>query len=110
MVNETYLWLVEQKTGRTRQHFFSVASRIIRHVLVDARPRGAGQREHDRAQFEEALNLALPSDVDIVAVRRRAVDVHDGRQGESVARYQQRSPRKLLSEDEARRHSRYQRS
>lgn len=47
VVHEAYLLLVDQanSTWRDRAHFFAVASRVMRHILVDyARERGAQKR------------------------------------------------------------------
>jgi len=47
LVHEAYLQLVDQATAtwRDRAHFFAVAARVIRHVLIDyARARGAKKR------------------------------------------------------------------
>jgi RNA polymerase sigma factor (TIGR02999 family) len=46
LVNEAYLRLVDQKTARweNRNHFFAVAARVMRHILVDH------ARQHSRAK------------------------------------------------------------
>lgn len=47
VVHEAYLLLVDQENAswRDRAHFFAVASRVMRHILVDyARERGAEKR------------------------------------------------------------------
>ncbi|NNK48783.1 MAG: hypothetical protein HKP01_07915 [Gemmatimonadetes bacterium] len=47
IVNEAYIKLVDQSTAtwRDRAHFFAVAARVIRHLLVDyARERKAAKR------------------------------------------------------------------
>jgi RNA polymerase sigma factor (TIGR02999 family) len=47
VVHEAYLLLVDQENSswRDRAHFFAVASRVMRHILVDyARERGAQKR------------------------------------------------------------------
>ena len=47
VVHEAYLLLVDQESAswRDRAHFFAVASRVMRHILVDyARQRGAQKR------------------------------------------------------------------
>ena len=53
LVHEAYVQLVDQATATwaDRVHFFAVAARIIRHVLIDhARRRGAAKRGGDRAR------------------------------------------------------------
>ncbi|MBI3682233.1 MAG: sigma-70 family RNA polymerase sigma factor [Acidobacteria bacterium] len=73
LVNEAFLRLV--KTADTewqgRAHFFAVASRIIRHILVDhARERGAAKRggEIELASLEEALEAPAPPNLDVIAL------------------------------------------
>jgi RNA polymerase sigma factor (TIGR02999 family) len=60
LVNEAYLRLVDQRRAdwRDRKHFFAVAARMMRRVLVDyARRRGARKREGARnlVPLEDAL-------------------------------------------------------
>jgi len=60
LVNEAYLRLVDmrQVSWRDRAHFFALASRVIRHVLVDAaRSRRSLKRGADAPP--EALNAEL---------------------------------------------------
>jgi RNA polymerase sigma factor (TIGR02999 family) len=59
LVNEVYLRLAELHAmdWRDRAHFFAMASRLMRRVLVDAaRARDAGKRGHNlvRVTFDEA--------------------------------------------------------
>lgn len=61
VVHEAYLQLVNQATAtwRDRAHFFAVASRVIRHVLIDyARARKAAKRGGD------AIRIPLRDDID----------------------------------------------
>lgn len=61
VVHEAYVQLVDQATAtwRDRAHFFAVASRVIRHVLVDyARGRAALKRGGD------VVRLPLRDDLD----------------------------------------------
>ncbi len=61
LVHEAYLRLVDQATAtwQDRAHFFAVAARVIRHVLVDyARAKGAQKRGGD------ALRIPLREDLD----------------------------------------------
>jgi RNA polymerase sigma factor (TIGR02999 family) len=61
VVHEAYLQLVDQATAtwQDRAHFFAVAARVIRHILVDhARARGAQKRGGD------ALRIPLREDLD----------------------------------------------
>ena len=71
LVNEAYLRLVDQHDVRwqNRAHFFGIAARIMRHILVDhARKRQAAKRGggETRVSFDEALGATR--DVDLVAL------------------------------------------
>jgi RNA polymerase sigma factor (TIGR02999 family) len=73
LVNEAYLRLIDasQVEWRDRVHFYSVAARLMRRVLVDhARRRGYRRRGGDltRATFGEALTVAYEQDLDILAL------------------------------------------
>lgn len=73
LVNEAYLRLIGQKRGRweSRKHFFGIAARLMRHVLVDyarkynAEKRGAGCVTVTLEHYDE---VADTPDVDILAV------------------------------------------
>ena len=61
VVHEAYIRLVNQATAtwRDRAHFFAVAARVIRHVLIDyARMRGQKKRGGDQ------VLVALRDDID----------------------------------------------
>jgi RNA polymerase sigma factor (TIGR02999 family) len=63
LIHETYLRLIdhEQETWQNRAHFFSVASQIMREILVDhARRYGSAKRGGGRAKvsFNEAISFA----------------------------------------------------
>lgn len=72
LVHEAYLRIAEQGpfdlAGRTR--FLATASHVMRQVLVDhARARRAAKRDGGvRVELEEALQLAAPEGVDVLAV------------------------------------------
>lgn len=73
VVHEAYLKLVEGDTAtwQDRAHFFAVASRVIRHVLIDyARRRAALKRGGDRLLVPLRENLAgqQPRTVDLLAM------------------------------------------
>jgi RNA polymerase sigma factor (TIGR02999 family) len=73
LVNEVYLRLQDARRidWLDRSHFFAVASRIMRRVLVDAaRSRRADKRGGGaaRAMFEEALNRAGDRGIDLTAL------------------------------------------
>ena len=61
LIHEAYLKLVhhDQKEWHSRAHFFSVASRIMREILVDnARKHRAAKRSGEPVTFEEAVSFA----------------------------------------------------
>jgi len=73
LVNEAYLRLVDmrQVSWRDRAHFFALASRVIRHVLVDAaRSRRSLKRGADAAPeaFDENLPVSESPPADIIAL------------------------------------------
>lgn len=73
LVNEAYLRLVEASRvdWQDRAHFFALASRVMRRILVDhARTRGAQKRPDPaaRVSFDEALLVAAEPSVNFVAL------------------------------------------
>ena len=74
LIHETYLRLVDQREVRwqNRAHFFAVAARLMRRILVDhARRRRRAKRggPDARLPLEEALVIAAEkSDVDLLAL------------------------------------------
>ncbi len=73
LVNEAYLRLVNQRSARwnDRLHFFSIASRIIRRILIDhARERNAIKRGGAQRRVSlESSDIAAPeSGVDLLAL------------------------------------------
>ena len=73
VVHEAYLKLVNQATAtwRDRAHFFAVASRVIRHVLVDyARVRKAAKRGGDaiRIPLRDEVDGKAPDLVELIAL------------------------------------------
>jgi RNA polymerase sigma factor (TIGR02999 family) len=72
VVHEAFLRLVQANVElEDRQHFFALASRLMRRVLVDHAKsrsrvkRDAGVREHSEVALGE---ISLPIDVDVVAL------------------------------------------
>lgn len=60
LVHEAYLRLVDQKNPnwQSRSHFFGVAARLMRQILVDhARKRHAGKRAGHKVSLEEAVSF-----------------------------------------------------
>jgi RNA polymerase sigma factor (TIGR02999 family) len=77
LVHEVYLRLCRQQDPHWegRAHFFAVAAKMIRRILVDhARRKLAGKRggrphtEQLADQLDEALTLPVPSNVDLLAL------------------------------------------
>lgn len=91
VVHEAYLQLVNQATAtwEDRAHFFAVASRIIRHVLIDyARRRGAAKRGGGRLQvpLREDMEGQKPRTVDLIALDEALSELaaHDERMARVV--------------------------
>src|ERR1700723_1329178 len=60
LVHEAYLRLVDQKNPNWegRSHFFGVAARLMRQILVDhARRRQAGKRAARKVSLEDAVSF-----------------------------------------------------
>lgn len=73
LVNETYLRLVrsQQIVWHNRAQFFSIASQVMRHVLVDhARSHGAAKRGHgaQRSSLDDAVGLAAERNINFLAL------------------------------------------
>src|SRR5271163_3574459 len=71
LVHEAYLRLVDQKSPdwEGRSHFFGVAARLMRQILVDhARKRQAGKRAALKVSLEEAVSFQPERSRDLVAL------------------------------------------
>lgn len=73
LLHEAYVRLIDQRSTdwRSRLHFFALASRIIRRILIDhARARDADKRGGDRTMLRiDDRDIQAPSrDVDLVAL------------------------------------------
>lgn len=77
LVNEVYLRLFkgehaeERVAWKNRRHFFVIAAKQMRRVLVDyARARNADKRggEQERVDFDGALLVTPPFDIDLLAL------------------------------------------
>jgi len=71
LVHEAYLRMVSQDTvdWQGRSHFFGIAARLIRQILVDhARKRQAGKRDSGGPllSFDESLELPDGGEVDLI--------------------------------------------
>lgn len=91
LVNEVYLRLVDQKRVRwqNRAHFFGIAGRLMRRILVDHARRRRAQRRGgaaSRLPFDESLVIAREPPVDLLALDRalRSLEAMDPRQGRVV--------------------------
>ena len=91
LIHETYLRLVDaqQVRWRNRAHFFAIAARLMRRILVDhARERGYQKRggEARRVSLDEGLVLSPERGEDVVALDQAlsALSELDPRKGRVV--------------------------
>jgi RNA polymerase sigma-70 factor (ECF subfamily) len=71
LVHEAYVRLVDQSnpTWQSRSHFFGVAARLMRQILVDyARRKKAGKREGIKVPLDEAVSFQNERRRDLVAL------------------------------------------
>ena len=72
LVHEAYLRLAagQDQNWKDRVHFFAVASRVIRHILVDhARRQKAAKRDvRQNVSLDEALMVPVEPNLDLVAL------------------------------------------
>jgi RNA polymerase sigma factor (TIGR02999 family) len=71
LVNEAYIRLVDTKNIRwqDRSHFFAMAARFMRNILVDyARRRMRAKRESIRITFDESIRYAEGTSAELVAL------------------------------------------
>jgi RNA polymerase sigma factor (TIGR02999 family) len=71
LVHEAYVRLVSQKTPplRNRSHFYGVAARVMRQILVDhARRKNARKRGAQKVCLEEAVSFRPGTSADLVAL------------------------------------------
>jgi RNA polymerase sigma-70 factor (ECF subfamily) len=73
LINEAYLRLVDQRNipWQSRAHFFGIAARLMRQILVDyARRRGYAKRGGDarRVSLDEALAVSEERAAEVVAL------------------------------------------
>jgi len=70
LVHETYLRLIDQNRveWKNRAHFYGIASRLMRRILVDhARARGAAKRGYGRRiELDEALLALDARNIDLI--------------------------------------------
>jgi len=89
LVHEAYLRLVDQTSPnwQSRSHFFGVAARLMRQILVDhARRRAAKKRVAPKAPLEQAANLGQDRSRDLVALDASlaALEKIDPRKGKAI--------------------------
>ena len=71
LVHEAYLRLVDQKNPnwQNRSHFYGVAARLMRQILVDhARRKGAAKRAGLKVPLEEAVSFGRERCQDLIAL------------------------------------------
>ena len=71
LVHEAYLRLVDQSnpTWQGRSHFFGVAARLMRQILVDhARRKQAGKRAGPKVPLDEAVSFQPERGRDLIAL------------------------------------------
>jgi RNA polymerase sigma factor (TIGR02999 family) len=73
LINEAYLKLIKQKDFKwhNRTHFFAVASKVMRHILLDyARTRTRSKRGGDavHVEFDEAIGVSNEKTAEIIAL------------------------------------------
>jgi RNA polymerase sigma factor (TIGR02999 family) len=71
VVHEAYIRLVHQRNPKwgDRKHFFGVAARLMRQILVEhARRRGAGKRAGRRVSLEGAVSFRPERSRDVVVL------------------------------------------
>jgi RNA polymerase sigma factor (TIGR02999 family) len=93
LVNEAYLRLVRDRrvAWEDRAHFYGIAARVMRQVLVDhARKHAAGKRGSDAVRVDRPLSrVAAPGggpDLDVIALHDALAELEalDARQAEIV--------------------------
>jgi RNA polymerase sigma-70 factor (ECF subfamily) len=73
LVHEAYMRLVDQSnpTWQSRSHFFGVAARLMRQILVDhARRKHAGKRAGIKVPLDEAVSFQQEQSRDLMALDR----------------------------------------
>lgn len=91
LVNEAFMRLVDWKDVRwqNRAHFFAVASRIMRHILVDfARAGGRAKRGKRQLQvsLSDAADVPIARSADLVALddALKSLEVLDSRKSRAI--------------------------
>jgi RNA polymerase sigma-70 factor (ECF subfamily) len=89
LVHEAYLRLVDQQNPnwQNRSHFFAVAARLMRQILVDhARKRQADKRALHKVSLEEAVSFQQERSEDLLALDSslNALDKFDPRKCKAI--------------------------
>lgn len=90
LVHEAYIRLVdwENVSWENRAHFFAVAARVMRNILVDyARRKKADKRNFEqKIQLDEAVSFSSEREVDVIALDDALADLEklDKRQARIV--------------------------
>jgi RNA polymerase sigma factor (TIGR02999 family) len=89
LVHEAYLRMVDQKNPnwQSRSHFFGVAARLMRQILVDhARQKQAGKRAAVKVSLEHAVTFHRDRSRELVALdcSLGALEKLDARKGKAV--------------------------
>ena len=89
LVNEAYMRLIDLKSveWKNRAHFFGLAARVMRHILVDfARARASEKRAGLHVSLSQVSNLEVPESADLVALEDAltALEKLDARQAQVV--------------------------
>lgn len=89
LVHEAYMRLVDWQnvTWQNRAHFFSVAARVMRRVLIDhSRLKQTGKRSGQTIVLDEAISFPDKRQIDIVALDEalRSLEAVDPRQAKVV--------------------------
>ena len=80
LVHEAYLRLIggQEIVWQNRAQFFSIASQVMRHILVDhARKHTADKRGHGtgKLSLDDAVDLAAERNIDLVALDEALVEL-----------------------------------
>ena len=92
LVNEVYLRLIDVQNvqWQNRAHFFAMAARLMRRILVDAaRSKGYQKRGGGAPMLALEEALVVPKSGGRDAIFRRAQSRRDGRGAARLARYDQ---------------------
>jgi RNA polymerase sigma factor (TIGR02999 family) len=70
VVHEAFLRLIQANVAlQDRGHFFALASRLMRHVLVDhAKSRSRVKRNVPKNDFYQTEDASAPSEIDVIAL------------------------------------------